>query len=336
MPAPDHRSPADRAGAPSSPSSPSPAEPVRAGLRALGALISFAGGLFLAVQGRINGELGRALDDGFLAALVSFGGGLLLLLLAVPTTRRGREGVARLRSALREGRIRWWQCAGGACGAFLVSTQGLTVSVLGVALFTVAVVAAQTVSSLFVDRAGIGPAGPRPLTAPRVAGAALAVAAVVVAVSDDLGTPANLWPALLPALAGIGLGWQQAVNGLVREASRSTPVTTMVNFLTGTVVLLVVCAVDLALGGPPTTAPGEPWLYVGGALGIVTISTAVLAVRWTGVLLLGMSQVAGQLVGALAVDVVVPTAGQPLAAVTVVGTALTLLAVVVAALPSRG
>jgi transporter family-2 protein len=273
--------------------------------------------------------------DGFLAALVSFGGGLALLLVGVPTTAAGRAGLARLRVALRDGRIRWWQCLGGACGAFFVSTQGLTVAALGVAVFTVAAVAAQAVSSLLVDRAGLGPAGRVALTAPRVLGAGLAVVAVAVSVADELGDPAALWLALLPAVAGVGLGWQQAVNGLVREAAGSTRVTTLVNFGTGTAVLLVVCAVDVAARGLPAAAPAEPWFYAGGALGVVTIGTAVLAVRWLGVLLVGLCQVAGQLVGALAVDVVAPAAGERLSVWTVAGTALTLLAVVVAALPGR-
>ncbi|GAA1278804.1 DMT family transporter [Saccharothrix xinjiangensis] len=304
-------------------------------VRLVGALVSFVGGAFLAVQGRLNGELGHVFEDGFLAALVSFGGGLALLLLFVPTTAAGRAGLVRLRDALRGGRIRWWQCLGGACGAFFVSTQGLTVAALGVAVFTVAAVAAQAVSSLLVDRAGMGPAGRVPLTGPRVLGAALAVVAVGVAVADELGDPAALWLALLPAVAGIGLGWQSAVNGLVREAAGSTRVTTLVNFGTGTAVLLVVCAVDVAVRGLPDAAPAGPWFYAGGALGIFTIGSAVLAVRWLGVLLVGLCQVAGQLVGALAVDLIAPAAGERLSALTVAGTVLTLLAVVVAALPGR-
>ncbi|WP_083752249.1 DMT family transporter [Saccharothrix sp. ALI-22-I] len=302
-------------------------------VRLVGGFLAFVGGALLAVQGRLNGELGHVFGDGFLAALVSFGGGLALLLLGVPTTAAGRAGLARLRSSLRAGRIRWWQCVGGASGAFFVSTQGLTIAALGVAVFTVAAVGAQAVSSLLVDRAGLGPAGRVTLSGPRVAGAGLAVVAVAVAVSDEVGDPSSLWLALLPALGGIGLGWQQAVNGLVREAAQSTRVTTLVNFGTGTATLLVVCAVDVAVRGLPVAAPAEPWFYAGGALGIVTISTAVLAVRWIGVLLVGLCQVAGQLVGALAVDVIAPAAGGQLSAVTVVGTALALIAVVVAARP---
>ncbi|WP_433265606.1 DMT family transporter [Actinosynnema sp. CS-041913] len=304
-------------------------------VRLAGTFLVFVGGVFLAVQGRLNGELGHVFRDGFLAALVSFGGGLALLLLAVLTSASGRAGVARLRSALRRGDIRWWQCVGGACGAFFVSTQGLTIASLGVAAFTVSVVAAQVVSSLLVDRAGLGPARPQPFTWPRVAGAGLAVVAVGVAVSDEFGQPSSLWLALLPAVAGIGLGWQQAVNGLVREAARSIRVTTLVNFATGTAVLLAVCAVDVATRGLPSAAPSSPWFYLGGVLGIVTIGTAVVAVRWSGVLLVGLGQVAGQLVGAVAVDLIAPAAGERLAAVTVVGTVLTLVAVAVAALPDR-
>jgi bacterial/archaeal transporter family-2 protein len=303
--------------------------------RVISGLLAFVGGAFLAVQGRLNGELGHVFGDGFLAALVSFGGGFALLLLGVPTTAAGRAGLGRLRSSLREGRIRWWQCVGGACGAFFVATQGLTVAVLGVAVFTVAAVGAQAVSSLLVDRAGVGPAGRVALTWPRVAGAALAVVAVAVAVADEFGDPSALWLALLPALGGFGLGWQQAVNGLVREAARSTRVTTLVNFGTGTAVLLVVCAVDVAIRGLPTAAPSEPWFYAGGALGVCTIGSAVLAVRRLGVLLVGLCQVAGQLVGALALDLTAPAAGGQVSAFALAGTALTLLAVVVAALPGR-
>ncbi len=48
---------------------------------------------------------------------------------------------------------------GGACGALTVSTQGLTAGILGVSLFTVGVVAGQTLHGLVLDRIGFGPAG---------------------------------------------------------------------------------------------------------------------------------------------------------------------------------
>jgi transporter family-2 protein len=301
-------------------------------VRAAGAALAALGGVTLAVQGRVNGQLGHLMHDGVFAALISFGVGTVLLAAAVAVTPSARAGLARLRSSVRGGRLHLWQCLGGACGAFLVTGQGLTVSILGVAVFTVAVVAGQVVASLAVDRAGLGPGAPEPVTLPRAAGAALAVVAVVVAVSDHAAIEAGgLWWALLPAVAGLGLAWQAAVNGLVRRESDHVVVPTLVNFSVGTAALIVAAAVDVAARGLPAAPPAQWWYYIGGPLGMVTIITAVAVVRFTGVLLLGLASVAGQLTGAVVLDLVVPTGGG-LTAAGVIGTAITMVAVGVAAI----
>lgn len=290
----------------------------------------------LAVQSRINGQLGARLHDGIVAAFCSFGSGLVLLVVMVATMPKARAGVRRLRAALAGHTLRWWECLGGTFGAFLVATQGITITALGVAVFTVAVVAGQTASGLLVDRAGIGPGGPRPVTPTRALGAAIAVVAVLVSVAGDFAHPSALWLAILPALAGIGLSWQQGVNGLVREASENVVVPTAVNFGVGAVALVVASLIDVAVRGLPPTLPGDWWLYVGGAIGILVILTMVIAVRLVGVLLLGLCAVAGQLVGALVLDLVTPAADGGLSLTGVLGAAITLVAVVVAALPARG
>ncbi|KAA2264619.1 DMT family transporter [Solihabitans fulvus] len=303
--------------------------------RVAGAALAGIGGLAVAGEGRVNGQLGAQLGDGVAAALFTFGSGLLLLVAAVAALPAGRRGAARLRAELRGGRLRWWQCLGGVCGAFLVTSQGVTIALLGVAVFTVAVVAGQVVSSLVVDRAGVGPAGRQPLTGPRVAGAALAVVAVGVAVSGDFGRPSVLWLAVLPALAGVAVGWQQAVNGLVRRAAGNTTVAAMVNFAVGFGALLLVFGVDVLLRGTPAAPPGQWWLYTAGCLAIVAIGTSVGAVRLIGVLMVGLCSVSGQLVGSLLLDLFAPTAGHRLGPSSLIGTGLTLVAVGVAAVRTR-
>ncbi|MEH0951101.1 DMT family transporter [Micromonospora sp. CPCC 205554] len=307
------------------------------GRRVAGVGLATASGVMVAVQSRINGELGVRLADGIAAAVVSFGVGLLILLVLVPATPGGRRGLAALRGALRAGTLRPWQCLGGVCGAFLVATQGLTIGALGVAVFTVAVVAGQSGSSLLVDRAGIGPAGRQPVTPNRLIGAVLTVLAVLLAVGDRLGDPQALALALLPLAAGVGIAWQQAVNGRVRAAAGSAMTATLVNFTVGTAALLVTFAVDLAVRGRPAGAfPDEPWLYLGGPLGIVFIALAAALVRFTGVLLLGLATIAGQIVGAVLLDLVLPTAASHPGLDTLLGAALTMVAVLVAAFgPSR-
>ncbi|MGN9807980.1 DMT family transporter [Micromonospora sp. BQ11] len=304
--------------------------------RAIGLGLAVASGVAVAVQSRINGELGVRLADGIAAAVVSFGLGLLVLLVLVPGTPGGRRGLVALRSALRTGALRPWQCLGGVCGAFLVAAQGLTVGTLGVAVFTVAVVAGQTGSSLLVDRAGVGPLGRQPVTPARLVGAALTVLAVLLAVGDRFGDPDTLALAVLPLLAGVGIAWQQAVNGRVRGAAGSALTATLVNFTVGTLALLATFAVEVAVRGRPTGGfPSEPWLYVGGPIGIAFIALAAAIVRFTGVLLLGLATIAGQIVGAVLLDLVLPTAASRPGPATLTGAALTLVAVLVASLGFR-
>ena len=301
-------------------------------VRVAGAAVASVGGVALAVQGRINGQLGYVIHDGVFAALISFGIGTILLAVAVAATPSARAGVVRLRDSVRGGQLRPWQCLGGACGAVFVTAQGVTVATLGVAVFTISVVAGQVVASLAVDRAGLGPADPQPVTLPRAVGAALAVVAVGIAVSDHAGIEAGgLWWALLPAVAGLGLAWQAAVNGLVRMESDHLVVPTLVNFSVGTVALLFAALVDALVRGLPGALPGEWWYYVGGPLGMIAIVTAVAAVKFTGVLLLGLASVAGQLTGAVLLDIIVPTGGG-LTLASVLGTSLTMVAVGIAAI----
>jgi transporter family-2 protein len=294
----------------------------------IGVAAAVLGGLGVAVQSKINGALGSRLSDGFAAALISFGSGLIVVGLIVAAQPAARAGLRRVRSAVRLSDLRFYQCLGGTCGALLVASQGLTVSILGVALFTVAVVGGQTLASLVVDRLGLGPAGAQPLTWPRVASAGIAIVAVVVAVGDRIATPSAAAVAILPAIAGAGTAWQQAVNGRVRGAAGSAMTATLINFVAGTTALLLAFAVDVLVRGWPTGhLPANPVYYIGGSMGVVFIAIAAAVVRHTGVLLLGLSMVAGQLIGALLIDLVVPgPEGRPGVNI-LIGVALTLIAV---------
>lgn len=314
--------------------------------RRIGLVLGGSIGAAVAVQARINGALGERLGDGVAAAVISFGTGLLVLAAVFAMSGRLRAGLGEVRRALRTGRLRWWQLLGGLCGAFFVACQGLTVAALGVTAFTVAVVAGQLTSSLAVDRLGVGPNGRTPVTVMRGAGAGLAVVAVILAAvgrHGDGGALSNpgmvgggpkLLLVVLPVLAGFGLAWQQAVNGRV-GAVGGPPSATLANFATGTAGLVLVEAVAVIRSGWPTGFPAEPWLYLGGVIGVAFIALAVVVVRWIGVLLLGLTSVAGQLLMSVLLDVAVPT-GPGLSVTAVVGCALTFAAVILAARTPAG
>jgi transporter family-2 protein len=296
----------------------------------LAIVFALACGALTALQSRINGQLAHELDDPYTAAAISFGSGLVILLLVLAVWRPGRAGFGRVVVALRERRIAWWMLFGGLAGAWFVTTQGLSVAVVGVALFTVAIVAGQTLGGIVFDLLGLGPGGRRPLTVTRVIGAVLALGAVGWAVSAQLGGDVPVLLMLLPFTAGLGAAWQQAVNGRVRSAAESALTATVGNFAVGTAALVVVMLVHAASAGWPGSMPSDPWLYAGGAIGCVFIAGQAVLVRIVGVLVLALCGVAGQLAAALSLDLLLPTTGRAVDPATIGGTLLALVAVVVA------
>jgi transporter family-2 protein len=285
-----------------------------------------------ALQSRVNGQLAVALDDPYTAAAISFGSGLVILLVVLAVWKPGRAGLSKVGSALRRRELRGWMVLGGLAGAWFVTTQGLSAGIIGVALFTIAIVAGQTVGGIVFDVIGLGPGGRRPLSATRVIGAVLALAAIGWAVSAQLAGDAPVLLMVLPFIAGIGSSWQQAVNGRVKAVADSALTATVINFAVGTTALVVVMLVHAASVGWPSAMPPDPWLYAGGALGCIFIAGQAMLVRRLGVLLLALCGVAGQLVAALALDLLLPTADRPVGIATIGGTALALVAVAVASI----
>jgi len=296
-------------------------------------------GALLAVQTEINGELATRLGSGVragaAAGLISFVTGLAFLSALVVFEPRTRRGLLRIGAAVRSGDLRWWQVVGGVAGACIVVSQGLTVGTLGVALFTVALVAGLSTSSLLVDHVGLGPAGRQAISPVRAGGALLTVAAVVLTVAERLGGTDALGSgalalALLPMAAGCGAAYQQAVNGMVNQVGGPWAATWN-NFLVGTALLVVLMLASLTVPGDLRALPGSWWLYTGGLMGVVFISAAAVLVRVHGVLVLGLCTVAGQIICAVGIGAVSDEANVGL--LSVVGASLTLVGVAVASSP---
>lgn len=312
--------------------------PVLAGLP-----LAVGSGLAIPVQGRINGALGARLGDGIAAAAVSFSTGLLVMIVISLVLPRGRAGLAGILPAVRKRAFPRIYVVAGAIGALFVFAQSFTVGILGVALFTVATVTGQTVSGLLVDRLGIGPAGKKSVTGIRIIGCVLTIAAVAWAVSPrfsgagaggtDGGPSSLLLPILLPVAAGFLMSFQQAMNGTATVHYGTPIAATLVNFVAGCIVLWTALAVKLAVAGPANPLPSEWWYYLGGPMGCVFIGLGALLVRSLGVLVTGLGMIAGQLLGSLALDLALPALGTVVAPATVLGTLLTLAAIILATLP---
>ncbi len=286
----------------------------------------------MALQSRINGQLSVAVGSGLEAAVISFSSGLLVLavlIVLMPSIRRGLAEVAR---AVRHGELAWWQVLGGVFGGFFVAVQAATVPMVGVAVFTVAVVAGQSGNSLLVDRAGLGPAGRQPITARRIVSAVVAIFAVALAVANRfIDGHVSMLAVLLAVVAGVGTAVQQAINGRVSHTIGSPMSATVLNFIFGIAALASAFGVSWAVThhGPSAPPNGPWWLYLGGVIGIAFIAIAAWVVPIMGVLIFALLSIAGQLTGALVLDIVAPTAGTELAWNLYVGVLLAFVAVLI-------
>jgi transporter family-2 protein len=277
-------------------------------------------GALVALQQRLNGELGESLRDALLAAVVSFGGGLVLMSVLV---LRRLDAWRRLRE------VPWWTRLGGLGGATLVAVGATAAPRIGVALLTVGMISGTTVTALALDRTGLAPGGRRQLTTQRLVGAGLCLVAIVLSAREGLRSASVGLLAMVVAAGGL-VSLQQALNSRVRSATDAT-VATFLNFVVGTSALLVAWAVQ-AMAGHATAAhwPAKPWLYLGGLIGCLFIATAAVFVGTLGVLRFGLATTAGQLLGGVVLDL-----DRGVSAVTVAAVALTLVAVWVSGIRAR-
>lgn len=303
----------------------------------LALVLSGISGAFGAVQTRLNGGLGQAIDNGYIAAAFSFSTGLIVLVAIMVFSPKMRKGLRLVKTEIRSRRLPWWSLTGGLSGACFVMGQGVVAPIIGVALFTVSIVAGQVIGGLLLDRIGVGPGGRVDPTLMRVIGSVLAIAAVTLTVVADLigGTSITVyvWLVIAPMFMGAAIGWQAAVNGLLRAAANSVMSATLISFAVGTLMLLLIAGVSVGANGWPSSWPHNPLLYIGGPLGIMFVAVTAMLVRTAGVLLIGMSNVAGQLVSSLLLEGSVPLA-DGITVWMVLGTTLALVAVTVATLPS--
>ncbi len=293
-------------------------------------LLAALSGIFVAVQSRANGELAFRLQNSLEAAAISFGSGLIVLL-AITYFHDGiKNGLRRTRSAVRAGAISRWRLFGGALGATVIAIQTHVVPLIGVAIYSVSVISGQTAISLLVDRLGLTGGGKRHISSRRVTAAVLTVLAVLISVWDRLDAESlSIAAVILGVISGGIIGLQRALNGQVNEHSEQSFATTLLNFITGTALLLL-----LFLGGLIThhahfsAMKLNPWwMYLGGVTGVIYIAFASTVVQHLGVLTFTLFSVGGQLLGSLLFDIFLPSKGVHVGAYLVTGILMTYIGV---------
>jgi transporter family-2 protein len=294
-------------------------------------LLAALSGAMIALQARANGELSHRLDSGLQAALISFSSGLLILLLITPFSTHIKEGVTNLRGAIARREIAKWKLLAGAFGGSFVAFQSHIVPLIGVAIFSVASIAGQTAMSLVVDRIGLTGGGKKLISVRRVLAAFLTIIAVLVSVWDRIdANNLSIFAVSTGCIAGAIVAVQRALNGEINQYTHQSFATSLLNFSTGALFLVVVMIFGVALGFTDLSPlPAGPWwIYTGGVIGVIYIAFTSTIVQHLGVLTFTLFSVGGQLAASLIIDLVSPTDGASLSAYLVIGLAMTYVGVI--------
>lgn len=291
-------------------------------------------GMLSPMQSAVNGQLGKELADGNACAVVSFGSGLVVMFIIILSRASTRQQFASIPSKIRSNNIPWWSWLAGLCGAMVVFSEGASASVLGVATFQTTLICGMVLSGLLCDRFGIGVDTKQPFNLPRISGAILAIVATIMVVSPSWHAPSVVFLAVLPFAAGLLAGWQPAGNSAVANETGSMLVSITWNFIVGFSVLAIALIVRIATGQTSFHLPLTWWMYLGGPLGLLSIALMALLVRGLGLLLLGLASTAGQLLGSVLIDWLVPALGAKVYVITLIGTVVALVGAVIAAIPS--
>lgn len=293
-------------------------------------LLAALAGVFIAVQSRANGELAFRMGNSLEAALISFGSGLLVVLLISLFHVGIKRGVRKVLAALREGEISRWRLIGGALGGIVIAVQTQIVPLMGVAIYSVAVISGQTAMSLVVDRIGLTGGGKKMLSKHRIAAASLTVIAVLVSVWDRIDAKhLSFFAVALGVFSGGLVGIQRAFNGQVNEHSGQSFSTSLFNFITGTALLAILFVASIVTHhGRISPFPSGPWwMYLGGVTGLIYIAFSATVVQHVGVLTFTLFSIGGQLVGSLVIDIFLPSEGVHVGAYLITGILMTYLGV---------
>ena len=290
-------------------------------------------GVVVAIQSRINGQLSADLNNGLAAALVSFLTGLTLVTILVFGFKREREALFRIFTAVKSKQLVTWEVMGGILGGFFVAAQSAVVPQIGVALFTISVVAGQTVSSLLVDKAGITPSGKQKITKPRIIGAIATLIAVGIAVFPDLtNSEFRFLPLTFSLIVGVFASIQQGMNGRVNVVAGRPLATAWLNFASGSVVVVIALSINLALGATIGSFPNNFWVYTGGSAGLIFVAVSAFIIKHLGVLNFVILNIAGQLIGAVLIDWIFPAKAGSLNGYLIFGTFMTIASIAVSRL----
>ena len=276
-------------------------------------ILGFLVGICLPIQTSVNTRLRKKVGTPYNAALVSFSIGLLFLSTLLLVTGQGLH--IPFAQLLDEPA---WIWIGGACGVVFLTGNILLFPKLGGVQTVVLPVLGQILMGLTIDNFGLFCSNQTPLTAFRVAGAALVILGVIlVSMAKESkaerggrqkSTNASLWLwRVFAVFAGMAVATQTAVNGYLGVAANSPIKASVISFTVGTIILTIICIVLRLKNGKPEPKEEKPaknpwWMWIGGILGGLYVLVNIHLSRIIGTGMTIILLLVGSTTGGILVD----------------------------------
>lgn len=303
---------------------------MRRGGSVLATVAAVGAGAGVSVQTSVNGHASVLVGSPIVATAVNHSSALVLALVVALAMGAFPRAARTFRE--RRSEVRGWWFLGGLMGAGAVFAIILVTPDVGVVAVGVAVTLGQLAGSVAADSGGLGPGGRRPLSPFRFAGIAVAVIAVAVGALGRFDAD-NVVVILVVVAAGVVIALQQAANAWLIEVTGEFSVMSVINFAISTLFIGTALVVSL-LVAPVDLAAIPWWAPLGGLLGAVIGVASALAVRIIGVLSLILCIAAGQAIGSIVMDLLVPVDAVGLTPASVAAAVLAVAAVALAGLGS--
>ncbi len=254
-------------------------------------VLAFLDGVLLAVMVISNGEL-SAVYGSFLSSVISrIVGGVVTLGLCCWMKAHIPRGK----------RLPPWMYMGGVYSVAIVLLNNLAFGKISMTSIFALGLLGQTLTSLVIDLTGALGMERRPFQKSSLAG--LVIAAAGIAVMMDNTVTAAAIAVVLSILAGAATILSRTINAsLSREIGKYQ--SSLMNYLIGFPISLALAAVVLAGSGMPeiTAGAGNPWIYCGGVIGVVTLLICNVAVPQMSSFLFTLLALIGQILTGVVLD----------------------------------
>lgn len=140
----------------------------------LAAVVAVAAGVSFVIQQAVNANLSSQIGSASWAGFISYVGGSLAMLVLILVTRSPALNLSSV------AQTSWWSWTGGIFGAIYIAISILLLPRLGAATLVALIVVGQMLTSVIFDHVGVLGLEQHSASLPRVAGALLLIAGVVL------------------------------------------------------------------------------------------------------------------------------------------------------------